>query len=666
MKFKKLISLVLSLSVVSSYAVQASAASWTDPSGSQVDAGQWAGYAVSSAELRYRYYGEDSRFPNFGNYNGNDYYLFKTNGNQHFSDFLRNQLEYVSASRDYVLPRATIGISGVTDFTDAFNRMTPYLPTLIGKSDMQQIAYRLKAPSLSFPIDDPVVGLSYTASLTSAGAQDLAASLASYGDVNLALSFSANATNRVLRISLVGVPQGLKGSIEYKMGYSAFDTLLSRAGLSGKTLTMYSSKDNSVLKPIVSTMNDAAFTLSSSNGWSIYYTIWDETEYISKSEAQKMIEDAIGNLKKTDIADLEQQIADLKNQVKKLDDKYVTESEVNKLINSYFEKETNLKALVEAIFKHEKFEDLIEKKLLEFFGAGDSNLGSFKNILISYIIGQVTTDLKNLDARLEKLEDLIIKAIDKQLGNIFNQNTTLESLKDFILGLQLLGSLKGEDGKDGKDGVNGKDGIDGEDFAEWANRNYGGISNFINQISFEGWARSNYGSVDNFIRSISGTNGFSAYELAVQNGYYGSLGQWLESLRGKDGKSAYELAVENGYNGTERQWLDSLHGEDGADGEDGEDGRDGRDGRDGNVVYVNGTYGELPGNNAAGTTQSPSSSGNSANGDVTLTIDPPASSGKKGGAANPATGAAFGIVLPAAAALSVFLVKKGGRRRGRK
>lgn len=671
MKLKKLISLILSLSVVSSYAVNASAASsWTEPVESQVDAGQWTTYAATSSELRYRYYGEDSRFPSFGMHSGNDYYQAKSSDNQRFSDFLRFQLSYIASSRE--LPAATIGISGLTDFTeiDYFGNAVKYqyLPTLIGKNDMQRIANYLIAPSLSIPIDDPVIGRRYTASLTADGADKIARSLSTGSDVNLALRFTADLRNNVLRISLVGTPQGLNGSIEYKISHDAFNALLGSAGLSGRTLTMYSAKDDSVIKPVVSWGNDASFTLSGSNGWGVYYTVWDETEYITKSEAQKKIDEAIADLRRTDIAYLENQIADLKNQIKQLDDKYVTESEIDSLINSYFQKETNLNALVEAIFKSGKFDDLLETKLKEIFGYDFSDLGSYKNILISYIIGQVTTELKNLGERLDKLETLIYKAIEDQLGNIFKPGLTLEGLKDFILGLQLLGSLKGEDGKDGADGKDGLNGADGEDFAEWATRNYGGISNFINQISFEGWARSNYGSVDNFIRSISGTNGFSAYELAVQNGYYGSLGQWLESLQGKDGKSAYELAVENGYNGTERQWLDSLQGEDGADGEDGEDGRDGRDGRDGNVVYVNGTYGELPSSdNASGTTQSPSSSDGASNNDVILTIDPPTSSGnKKGAAANPATGAAVGILLPAAAAASVLLVKKGGRRRGRK
>lgn len=71
------------------------------------------------------------------------------------------------------------------------------------------------------------------------------------------------------------------------------------------------------------------------------------------------------------------------------------------------------------------------------------------------------------------------------------------------------------------------------------------------------------------------TQGLSAYEIAVKNGYTGTETEWLKSLKGKDsGKSAYEVAVDNGYTGTETEWLESLKGKDGANGANGEDGKD--------------------------------------------------------------------------------------------
>jgi hypothetical protein len=60
------------------------------------------------------------------------------------------------------------------------------------------------------------------------------------------------------------------------------------------------------------------------------------------------------------------------------------------------------------------------------------------------------------------------------------------------------------------------------------------------------------------------TNGLSAYEVAVANGFVGTLAQWLTSLRGADGASAYAVAVANGFQGTQQQWLASLIGADGA------------------------------------------------------------------------------------------------------
>ncbi len=90
---------------------------------------------------------------------------------------------------------------------------------------------------------------------------------------------------------------------------------------------------------------------------------------------------------------------------------------------------------------------------------------------------------------------------------------------------------------------------------------------------------------------ISGMNGKSSYEIAVENGFQGSREEWIAALQGKDGlngtdgtngKSAYELAVENGFEGTLEEWLLSLQfGEDGKDGIDGQNGKNGKDGQDG-------------------------------------------------------------------------------------
>ena len=79
-------------------------------------------------------------------------------------------------------------------------------------------------------------------------------------------------------------------------------------------------------------------------------------------------------------------------------------------------------------------------------------------------------------------------------------------------------------------------------------------------------------------QGTNGSNGKSAYELAVENGYTGTLDEWLEALKGSNGLSAYELAVEKGYQGTQEEWLESLQGEAGQPGTPGQDGNPGADG----------------------------------------------------------------------------------------
>ena len=105
-----------------------------------------------------------------------------------------------------------------------------------------------------------------------------------------------------------------------------------------------------------------------------------------------------------------------------------------------------------------------------------------------------------------------------------------------------------------------------------------------------------------------GTDGKSAYQIAVEQGYQGSESDWLSSLKGDkgekgntgakgnpgqdgaEGKSAYAIAVEHGYEDSEEKWLLSLKGEkgdpgdrglQGVPGEKGEKGDTGADGKDG-------------------------------------------------------------------------------------
>lgn len=71
------------------------------------------------------------------------------------------------------------------------------------------------------------------------------------------------------------------------------------------------------------------------------------------------------------------------------------------------------------------------------------------------------------------------------------------------------------------------------------------------------------GTEQEWLESLIGDEGKSAYQVAVDNGFDGTVAEWLASLVGAPGKSAYQVAVELGYEGTEEQWIASLRGDDG-------------------------------------------------------------------------------------------------------
>ena len=121
--------------------------------------------------------------------------------------------------------------------------------------------------------------------------------------------------------------------------------------------------------------------------------------------------------------------------------------------------------------------------------------------------------------------------------------------------------------------------------------------------------------------AVAGSDGLSAYQIAVNHGFTGSETEWLASLkgergqqgergpqgergsdglngndgaagaqgvpgkdgeRGSDGLSAYQIAVNHGFTGSETEWLASLKGERGQQGERGPQGERGSDGLNGN------------------------------------------------------------------------------------
>lgn len=148
------------------------------------------------------------------------------------------------------------------------------------------------------------------------------------------------------------------------------------------------------------------------------------------------------------------------------------------------------------------------------------------------------------------------------------------------------------------------------------------MSNYNVEISADNTITIGLPSTGNGVAGPRGEKGYSAYEVAVKNGYTGTETEWLATLKGEkgekgdtgatgatgpagingkdgvngaDGKpgsnglSAYELAVKNGFTGNESAWLESLKGEQGVPGPAGADGKNGVngvDGKDGMSAYT--------------------------------------------------------------------------------
>lgn len=150
---------------------------------------------------------------------------------------------------------------------------------------------------------------------------------------------------------------------------------------------------------------------------------------------------------------------------------------------------------------------------------------------------------------------------------------------------------QGPAGADGSNGTPGSDGKPGNDGAPGATGESGpagvdGQSAWILSERFEGYPQ----------LCTSGNGTVFAYgigESLGENTSYAVVCDGTNGVNGTDGKSAYDIAVENGFVGSVTDWLDSLQG---AQGEEGIEGPQGPKGTPGTVtvVHEDGTQSEVP------------------------------------------------------------------------
>lgn len=512
------------------------------------------------------------------------------------------------------------------------------------RSELRELG-KYRNLKLSLKISNNSIGFTYNTSLSGSQASNISAAMASGDQFFLTLSFAKGTDsdgNSYIDIKRSSANPNVE-KLDYTLYAADFRTLLGWNKLISDSIfadslyyymydiSLNDKVSSSPSKSLTSGYN-LNFTLDNTaqHGIRIKYETKDDA-YYSKKQIMNILESLIKKyigLSDSDTVTLADYIDAVKKDMEdSIPDKLLTEEDVNKLIEKYFT--NHREEFISAVLSDERYTGQIDNL--------ENAITIINDKLATYQVpnSQIIDVVKNLIENDSSIRDLL-KGKDGTDGKDGANG------KDGADGKDGKDGINGTNGKDGVNGTNGKDGADGESFEEWAKRNYGSVENFINSVSFEGWAKRNYGSVENFIRNVTGkegANGKSAYELAQEQGYKGTLAQWLESLKGEDGEDGE----------------DGEPGEDGKDGKDGKDGADGRDGKDGQIVYVNGTYGQIPSNTGNSTPTT---------GDVTL--DTTNTTYGKGGVVNPNTGIAVGLLIPAAAAGSVLLVKKSGRKRGRR
>ncbi len=447
--------------------------------------------------------------------------------------------------------------------------------------------------------------------------------------------------------------------------------------------------------------------------------------YVDEDTVEEMLEKALG----THTSEYQTYVDNMKESIlDEVDGKLLSDAELNEKITDQVLK--NLDFLVWTFINTTSGKNQLNSVLMDTFGGlSDTQRMVMADALWGDLTSELTEEVREIIEDTDELRSLIsaiesnynttvipdLVSLEAEIVRLSAEVDQTRSDVDDLLAELRSGALKGDDGKDGADGADGRDGKDGEDGKDGRDGRDGKDGkdgadgkdgkDGTNGQSFNEWAVQNYGSVDNFIAMIvnqaaarsaqngtNSSNGASAYEIAVQNGFRGTQQEWLNSLVGD---SAYEIAVRNGFRGSEADWLESLRGADGRDGRDGVDGRDGRDGKDGadgQLVYVNGyapnsanngidlndpddyedeevyvVDDEKSNNGVAAASDDPYDQDiitrrNAANADAAAA----AANNGNGRSANPATGAAAGIIIPAAAIGSVLLIKKDKRKRGRK
>ena len=193
--------------------------------------------------------------------------------------------------------------------------------------------------------------------------------------------------------------------------------------------------------------------------------------------------------------------------------------------------------------------------MLSFWACSDDNVNSGENSDVPAMaffddLPNCTESREGLEYMVEEYNLVYVCRDEMWIKKDQPISCYLEELRDgsgyaVVCGDESIGTLKngsdgadGKDGEDGEDGENGKNGQPGKDGASCTAEESG-----------DGYKIVCDGDSLGFVKNgVNGTNGLSAYEVALAVGFEGTEDDWLASIRGADGTNGTNGT--NGKNGT--------------------------------------------------------------------------------------------------------------------
>ncbi len=421
-------------------------------------------------------------------------------------------------------------------------------------------------------------------------------------------------------------------TLDYTITYSEWEKIKSHFNLPEHEDVYYQYLDENgvTVTKVIRANTDAKFSLTGTR--TLTFTYDSSLKYYSKEETDQLIRDKLLNalgfteaeIAATPVKDyIDQAVAALSSAVGSAG--YVTEPEVNNIINNYYgEKDTSgnyttaakthLTELATALIDNAGSKSAIDDEILDVFGLGtpggivkvikedvtnnvvkaimdmllgtDAPISSYKDAINFYYdqttytkIRSLYNDLKTLSETYQKPDSTyytlteLIDELYKYKKQLAGEGTDAGTISDILKKINDITSSFTNGGKQYSIADILVEIEKAKTDAEGKARDYIDNKNYQEQINY---LRSELSDLTYLLKQLQDKENYleSQVYYGTDNWIiktYGSIDRFIAEVSDEvekrlkisigDGDSAYEVAVKNGYRGTEREWLNSLVGD---------------------------------------------------------------------------------------------------------